>query len=438
VSAGKNRWHIDTESWEISFIHFETLLMKQKILQFAAIVLCSLAGFTASSQNWLIAGNSNTTGTNFIGTKNPQPLIFKTNNIEFMRITNNSQLGIGIINPTYCLQIQNPKFSRSISINNNFSGNEDRIGVYSSSVNAPGYGIGIRAYGGFIGLHGTAQGGNYTGGTYGVYGESTGSTGSRYGIYASASGGSFNAAGYFNGDVWAVTYNYISDRKVKTGISPLKNSLEQLMKLKPATYQFKTADYPKWGLSAGKQIGLIADEVKQVFPELVKEAVHPPEYSEDRKELLRPEEKYEGINYMGLIPVLIASIQEQQKTIEAMKDENEELRTQLAEIKQMLAVTYPSKMPDAAVSLSSARLAQNAPNPFNQKTVINYYLPQNAGNALIMITDMNGKVIKTEKITTKGDGQLTINAGELASGTYQYALALGGRLIDSKKMVLTK
>ena len=51
---------------------------------------------------------------------------------------------------------------------------------------------------------------------------------------------------------------------------------------------------------------------------------------------------------------------------------------------------------------------------------------------------MNGKVIKTEKITTKGDGQLTINAGELASGAYQYALTIGGRLIDSKKMVLTK
>src|SRR5690348_6294369 len=104
--------------------------MKQKILRFSAIVLCSLAGFTASSQNWLIAGNSNTTGINFIGTKNPQPLIFKTNNIEFMRITKNSQLGIGIINPTYCLQIQNPTFSRGISINNNFSGNDDRIGVY--------------------------------------------------------------------------------------------------------------------------------------------------------------------------------------------------------------------------------------------------------------------------------------------------------------------
>ena len=147
-------------------------------------------------------------------------------------------------------------------------------------------------------------------------------------------GGTFNAAGYFNGDVWADNYFTISDRKLKTGITQLtaSASLEQLMRLKPSAYEFKTADYPQMGLPKGKQIGLIADEVKQVFPELVKEAVHPAQYEKDKRMILHPEEKYEGINYIGFIPVLIASIQEQQKTIDDIKAENEAMKAENQEL----------------------------------------------------------------------------------------------------------
>ena len=129
-----------------------------------------------------------------------------------------------------------------------------------------------------------------------------------------------------------ISYNIISDRKFKTGITQLESStsLDHLMKLKPSAYEFKTADYPKMGLPKGKQMGLIADEVKQVFPELVKEAVHPAEYSQDKKEVLRPEEKFEGVNYIGFIPVLIASIQEQQKTIATLQDRITKLEASLA------------------------------------------------------------------------------------------------------------
>ncbi len=214
------------------------------------------------------------------------------------------------------------------------------------------------------------------------------------------------------------------------------------MKLKPATYQFKTTDYPKWGLSNGKQIGLIADEVKQVFPELVKEAVHPAEYGKDKTELLHAEVKYEGINYIGLIPVLISAIQEQQKTITDMKAENEELKSRLTKIEQNIAINSNTntqeKIASTAVSLSSASLEQNVPNPFNRNTVINYYLPQQAGNAVINITDMNGNVIKVLTITQPGNGQLMLEAGQLLPGSYKYSLFVNGRLIGTKQMILTK
>jgi hypothetical protein len=71
--------------------------MKNILLQFSATLLFGIVGLTASSQtSWLIAGNSNTSATNFIGTRNAQPIIFKTSNTERLRITKNGQVGIGI------------------------------------------------------------------------------------------------------------------------------------------------------------------------------------------------------------------------------------------------------------------------------------------------------------------------------------------------------
>ena len=420
--------------------------MKKKLLHLSIAILLQAGTLKVNAQtSWLITGNSNTSTTSFIGTKNGQPLIFRTSNIERMRISKNGRIGIGTsVFSLASVTIANPINDNGLRVINSFGSAADHVGVYSSSVIRDGWGYGIEALGGFRGSYSECDGGAYTGSGIGAYGAALGSAGSRYGVYGFASGGTFNAAGYFDGDVWAVSYNLISDRKVKTNITPLKNSLEQLMKLKPSSYQFKTADYPKWGLSTGKQIGLVADEVKQVFPELVKEGVHPAEYGKDKTVLLRPEEKYEGINYIGLIPVLIGSIQEQQKTIDdikaenkEIKAENEDLKSRLNKIEQALSlssgqiVAYP-------VTLTDARLEQNAPNPFNKNTVISYFLPEKAGSAVMNITDMNGKIIKTIALNEKGKGQLLLEAGQLTAGTYQYSLLVNGKVLDTKKMVLTK
>ncbi len=53
---------------------------------------------------WSIKGNK-ITAANFLGTKNNQPLIFKTNKIERMRIGTNGALGIGTINPAQLLHL---------------------------------------------------------------------------------------------------------------------------------------------------------------------------------------------------------------------------------------------------------------------------------------------------------------------------------------------
>ena len=120
------------------------------------------------------------------------------------------------------------------------------------------------------------------------------------------------------------------------------------------------------GLPKGKQMGLIADEVKQVFPELVKATVSPARYDKDRK-LLAKEEKYESVDYIALIPVLIASIQEQQKTIATLQD-------RITKLEASLAVSNDV----SGGNMKNVSLLQNRPNPFSQVTNINYSIPEGA------------------------------------------------------------
>src|SRR5207244_3378757 len=129
-----------------------------------------------------------------------------------------------------------------------------------------------------------------TGATTGVYGEASGGN-YAYGVFGTAyDGSSINAAGYFNGNVYANGVLLTSDRKFKKDISPVEKALPQIMKLKPSTYQFKGDEYKGMHLPKGRQMGLIADELKQVFPELVQKAVKPARYDEkDRTKVIDPE-----------------------------------------------------------------------------------------------------------------------------------------------------
>jgi hypothetical protein len=64
-----------------------------KVIFHLAVLLCISA--TLSAQNWTTSGNSGTTTSNFLGTTDNIPLLFKTNNTERMRLLNNGNFVIG-------------------------------------------------------------------------------------------------------------------------------------------------------------------------------------------------------------------------------------------------------------------------------------------------------------------------------------------------------
>ena len=88
-----------------------------------------------------------------------------------------------------------------------------------------------------------------------------------YGVYATAtSGASTNWAGYFVGNVYSTGSFIASDKKLKREINPVSNMMERIMKLKPSTYNYKTEEFKEMQLPEGNQIGLIAQELEEVFP----------------------------------------------------------------------------------------------------------------------------------------------------------------------------
>ncbi len=89
-----------------------------------------------------------------------------------------------------------------------------------------------------------------------------------------------------------------SDETLKKNIEPIANASHLLQQLHGYRYQWKDEN-----ADADKQLGLLAQEVQKVLPELVKEG--------DNGKL--------GVNYSGLIPVLLEALKEQQVINEAQK-----------------------------------------------------------------------------------------------------------------------
>ena len=89
-----------------------------------------------------------------------------------------------------------------------------------------------------------------------------------------------------------------SDMRLKSNIISLSGALAKLLEIDGKTYTMKSNE-------KAAKIGLLAQDVQKVLPELVKE-------SDDKQGTL-------SVNYQGLIPVLINAIKEQQEQIDELK-----------------------------------------------------------------------------------------------------------------------
>jgi len=93
---------------------------------------------------------------------------------------------------------------------------------------------------------------------------------------------------------------------------------------------------------------------------------------------------------------------------------------------------------DNVEKISSSFLFQNKPNPYTEKTIIEFEIDEKSSTSSIIIFNMQGAFIKSIPIVLKGKGQITINGYEFAAGMYLYSLIVDNKEIDTKRMILIK
>jgi hypothetical protein len=92
-----------------------------------------------------------------------------------------------------------------------------------------------------------------------------------------------------------------SDKNLKTNITPIENALDKVLSLEGVEFDFISG--VNCGYLKKHQIGLIAQDVKKVIPEVV---------GKNNDGTL-------GVSYQHLVAVLVEAIKEQQKEIEELK-----------------------------------------------------------------------------------------------------------------------
>ena len=85
-----------------------------------------------------------------------------------------------------------------------------------------------------------------------------------------------------------------------------------------------------------------------------------------------------------------------------------------------------------------ASLQQNFPNPFTTSTVIRCNVSWTFKTALAKVITATGVEVLSFPIQQPRMSEFTIQSGSLAAGIYKYTLIVDGKMIDAKKMVLTK
>ncbi len=246
-----------------------------------------------------------------------------------------------------------------------------------------------------------------------------------------------------------------SDAREKKNVEKLEYGLAEVMKMKPVNFEWNNRPQD------GKKIGFIAQDLLEIIPEVVvtKEAVE----NRETGEITYKEADIYGVFYADIIPVLANAIQEQQAQIEELKPEamvsredfedlkaeNALLKDQIAEIMSRLS-SFDSDLQSCCMSHSGggkalgvemdrAELGQNIPNPFGESTIIKFYLPANANQAVIRVTNLDGKAVQDFKLDgMTGHNQVEFTTSGLASGTYLYTLFVDGDFISTKKMMIAR
>lgn len=248
------------------------------------------------------------------------------------------------------------------------------------------------------------------------------------------------------GEVYSTGVRLTSDISLKKEIETIPSPLEKIMQLRGVTYQDNLfTDQAKAILKetyekakeknpeitsetfrqiqsekSRKRMGVVAQEVEKVIPEVIRTR----------------EDGLKTVAYSELVGLLIEAVKEQQGMIDKLNREVASLKSS-QEMKPLKTTAFSETITGIDHVLSGCILSQNTPNPFTEQTEISYFLSSGMKDAFICVFDLKGKTLmKLEALP--GNKGVTIPGSQLQAGVYMYSLVVGGQIVDTKQMILTR
>ncbi|MBP7514222.1 MAG: tail fiber domain-containing protein [Flavobacteriales bacterium] len=259
-----------------------------------------------------------------------------------------------------------------------------------------------------------------------------------WGVALNPPGGGINWGGFFDGYGFLGIGPWIySDSSLKQNIADIQqeDALSRFMQLEPKSFEFNTSAHPSWGLPEGTQNGFLAQDLEEVYPHLVVDAIHPARI-DSVGEVIEPEAGFKAMNMEGLIPEIVAVVKSQQQTIEA----------QNARISALEEVVHAccaasdgtrSAANSAGTGVGLETDLRIIPNPVAERTDLRYTLAH-AGRVRLEVTDQMGRVVLTQD---EGEREASAYAYQwdttaLAPGTYHCELYVNGEQLVRKAVKL--
>lgn len=223
-----------------------------------------------------------------------------------------------------------------------------------------------------------------------------------------------------------------SDQSAKENVEEIDEdeASRALLKLRPVTYTLKednanasdlvSLDKSNFKAQNHHNYGLIAQEVLEIFPDIV-------EYDTVSKQY--------GIRYMELIPILIVTLQRQQQEIEILKEHiGRSTESKYQPLRTATDISTPND-----IASYTPKLWEAVPNPFSDQTSIAYYVPSEVTDAYIALLNLQGEMLESYPCTERGyKANVLISSDGLANGLYLYALIVDGVEVAMRKLVVKK
>jgi hypothetical protein len=238
--------------------------------------------------------------------------------------------------------------------------------------------------------------------------------------------------------MWAV----VSDGRFKRNIKEDVSGLDFVNQLRPVSYEVDKSALNKFlnipdsvtqQLEAKKiparETGFIAQEVEAIVKKTgyVFSGIEAPQNEQD----------HYSIRYAAFVVPLVKAVQELTAKLNEQEKKSEEQHLEITALKQKLGINEEGASGDQKTNLKVA-LFQNNPNPFSQDTEIKMVLPETTKQASLILYNMEGKQLRNILVNERGNTAVKISGNDLSAGMYLYTLIVDGKVVDTKRLILTQ